>query len=210
MDIVMNKSKAEKLLEKVKHMGILSARDLKAQGIPREYLWQLQRKGLLERAGRGIYRQLNWEVTENHSLVEAAQRVPRGVICLLSALRFHDLTTQMPFKVWVAIDHKAHRPNSTRDEHLTPLVIVRFSGEALTQGVEEHKLEGVTVKIYSPAKTVADCFKYRNKIGFDVAIEALRDYWKQQGASAHELWHYAKICRVANVIRPYMEMLPAT
>src|SRR5437764_1291983 len=143
----MNKSKAQQLRQKVKHTGILHARDLKAQGIPREYLWQLQQKGLLERVGQGIYKQPNWEVTENHSLVEAAQRVPRSVICLLSALRFHDLTTQIPFEVWVAIDCKAHRPSSTRDDHMTPLNIVRFSGEALTNGVEEHTLEGVMVKI---------------------------------------------------------------
>jgi predicted transcriptional regulator of viral defense system len=203
----MNKSKAEQLRQKVKDTGILHARDLKAQGIPREYLWQLQQKGLLERAGRGIYRQLNWEVTENHSLVEAAQRVPRGVICLISALQFHGLTTQIPFKVWVAIDRKAHRPNGSSESHLTPLNIVRFSGEALTKGVEEHKIEGVTVKIYSPAKTVADCFKYRNKIGIDVAVEALRDCWQKRRASADELWRYAKICRVANVMRPYMEAI---
>jgi predicted transcriptional regulator of viral defense system len=203
----MNKSKAEQLRQKVKDIGILHARDLKAQGIPREYLWQLQQKGLLERAGRGIYRQLNWKVTENHSLVEAAQRVPCGVICLLSALRFHGLTTQAPFEVWVTIDRKAHRPNSSRDEHLTPLNIVCFSGEARTNGIEEHTLEGVTVKIYNPAKTVADCFKYRNKIGIDVAIEALHDCSRQRRASADELWHYAKICRVANVMRPYMEVI---
>lgn len=205
----MNKSKVEQLKQKVKDRGILNARDLKAQGIPREYLWQLQQKGLLERAGRGIYRQPNWEVTENHSLVEAAQRVPRGVICLLSALRFHDLTTQSPFEVWVALDRKAHRPNGIRDDHMTPLNIVRFSGEALASGVEEHTIEGVIVKIYSPAKTVADCFKYRNKIGIDVAVEALRDCWQKRRASADELWRYAKICRVANVMRPYMEAIPA-
>jgi len=203
----MNKSKAEQLRQKVQQVGILNARDLKAQGIPREYLWQLQQKGLLERAGRGIYRQPNWKVTENHSLVEVAQRVPRGVICLLSALRFHDLTTQSPFEVWVAIDRKAHRSNSIRDGHMTPLHIVRFSGEALTSGVEEHTIEGVIVKIYSPAKTVADCFKYRNKIGIDVAMEALRDCWQKRRASADELWRYAKICRVANVMRPYMEAI---
>jgi predicted transcriptional regulator of viral defense system len=203
----MNKSKAQQLRQKVKHTGVLHARDLKAQGIPREYLWQLQQRGLLERAGWGIYRQPNWAVTENHSLVEAAQRVPRGVICLLSALRFHDLTTQAPFEVWVAIDRKAHRPNSIRDDHMTPLNIVRFSGEALTKGVEEHTIEGVTVKIYSPAKTVVDCFKYRNKIGIDVAVEALRDCWQKRRASADELWRYAKICRVANVMRPYMEAI---
>ncbi len=203
----MEKTKAEQLRQKVESTGILRAQDLKAQGIPREYLWQLQQKGLLERAGRGIYRQPDAEVTENHSLVEAAQRVPRGVVCLLSALRFHDLTTQTPFAVWMAIDRKAHRPSCADDSEMTPLNIVRFSGASLTSGVEEHIIEGVTVKVYNPAKTVADCFKYRHKIGVDVAIEALRDCWQKRRGSADELWHYAKICRVANVMRPYMEAI---
>jgi predicted transcriptional regulator of viral defense system len=111
--------------------------------------------------------------------------------------------------VWVAIDRKAHGPNTSSDDHMTPLNIVRFSGKALTEGVEEHTIEGVIVKIYSPAKTVTDCFKYRNKIGVDVAIEALRDCWQNRRASADELWRYAKICRVANVMRPYMEAITA-
>ena len=203
----MEKTKAEQLRQKVESLGLLRAQDLKAQGIPREYLWQLQQKGLLERAGRGIYRQPDGEVTEYHSLVEAAQRVPRGVICLLSALRFHDLTTQEPFAVWLALDRKAHRPTSACDGEMTPLNIVRFSGASLVSGVEEHFIEGVTVKVYNPAKTVADCFKYRHKIGVDVAIEALRDCWQKRCASADELWRYAKVCRVANVMRPYMEAI---
>ena len=129
--------------------------------------------------------------------------VPRGIVCLLSALRFHELTTQSPFEVWLALDRKAHRPAGGG----VSLHIVRFSGRALTSGVEEYLIEGVKVRIYSPAKTVADCFKYRNKIGLDVALEALRDYWKSRHADADELWKYAKICRVANVMRPYMEAL---
>lgn len=205
----MEKTKAEQLRQKVGQMGILRARDLRAQSIPREYLWQLQQKGLLERAGRGIYRQPDADVTENHSLVEAAQRVPRGVVCLLSALRFHNLTTQEPFAIWLAIDRKAHRPSSADDSKMTPLNIVRFSGVSLTSGVEEHAIEGVTVKVYNPAKTVADCFKYRHKIGLDVAIEALRNCWQERCASMNELWRYALVCRVANVMRPYMEAITA-
>ncbi len=205
----MEKTKAEQLRQKVESTGILRAQDLKAQGIPREYLWQLQQKGLLERAGRGIYRQPDAEVTEYHSLVEAAQRVPRGVICLLSALRFHDLTTQEPFAVWLAIDRKAHRPTSACGGEMAPLNIVRFSGASLVSGVEAHVIEGVTVKVYNPAKTVADCFKYRHKIGVDIAIEALRDCWQKRCASTDELWRYAKVCRVANVMRPYMEAITA-
>lgn len=143
------------------------------------------------------------ELTEHRSLAEAAKRVPKGVICLLSALRFHELTTQSPFQVWIAIDRKAHRPASDG----LSLRVVRFSGEPLTAGVEGHQIEGVTVKVYSAAKTVADCFKYRQKIGLDVALEALRDYRRGRRGPADELWRYAKICRVANIMRPYMEAL---
>jgi predicted transcriptional regulator of viral defense system len=180
---------------------VVRSADLRPRGIPREYLSRLYREGVLERASRGVYCLPDTELTEHHSLVEAAKIVPRGVVCLLSALRFHELTTQSPFEVWLALDRKAHHPT----EHGVPLRVVRFSGHALTSGVEEHLIEGVKVRVYSPAKTVADCFKYRNKIGLDVALEALRDYWKSDRVSTDELWKYAKVCRVANVIRPYME-----
>jgi predicted transcriptional regulator of viral defense system len=140
---------------------------------------------------------------EHQTIVQAALRVPHGVVCLLSALRFHDLTTQSPFEIWMAIDGKARSPK----EDIIPLRIVRFSGKALTAGVETHSIEGVKVKVYNPAKTVADCFKYRNKIGLDVAIEALRDCWRKKRATTDQLWHYAKVCRVARVMRPYLESL---
>lgn len=141
------------------------------------------------------------DVTEHHSLAEVCKRVPHGVICLLSALRFHELTTQNPFEVWIAVDIKAREPK------LEPLQVrvVRFSGKALTEGVEEMTIEGVRVRVYNPAKTVADCFKYRNKVGRDVALEALRDCLSQRKATRGEIWSYAQICRVANVMRPYLE-----
>ena len=141
------------------------------------------------------------ELSEHQTVVQAALRVPHGVVCLLSALRFYDLTTQSPFEIWMAIDVKARAPK----EDIIPLRIVRFSGKALTSGVETHTIESVNVKVYKPAKTVADCFKYRNKIGLDVAIEALRDCWRKKLATSDELWHYAKVCRVARVMRPYLE-----
>ena len=122
---------------------------------------------------------------------------------LLSALRFHGLTTQNPFEVWMAVGIKARRP----ELDWPPVRIVRFSGPALEYGVEEHDIEGITVRVYNAAKTVADCFKYRNKIGLDVAIEALRDCWRKQKATADELWAAAKVCRVTNVMRPYLESL---
>jgi predicted transcriptional regulator of viral defense system len=196
-------SKTQVLLNLAREQGVVRSTDLKSRGIPREYLSKLHREGVFKRASRGVYYLPETELTEHHSLAEAIKIVPRGIVCLLSALRFHDLTTQSPFEVWLALDRKAYRPLGDG----VSLHVVRFSGRALTAGVEEHLIEGVKVQVYSPAKTVADCFKYRNKIGLDIALETLRDYRKSDGASADELWKYAKICRVANVMRPYMEAL---
>lgn len=139
----------------------------------------------------------------NTTLAEAARRVPRGVICLLSALTYHELTTQAPFEVWLAIDNKARAPSL----EYPPLRLMRFSGPALTEGVETCTIDDVPVRITSVAKTVADCFKFRNKIGLDVALEALRDAWYGKRATSDEIWHYAKIDRVANIMLPYMESL---
>lgn len=142
-------------------------------------------------------------LTEHHSLAEAAKRVPRGIVCLLSALRFHDLGTQNPFEVWLAIGNKdrAPRPGSP------PLRVVRFSGRAFDYGQERHVLEGVPVRITSMPKTVADCFKYRNKIGLDVALEALRDCVRRRKAMPSALLEAARVCRVENVMRPYLEAI---
>jgi len=196
-------TRADKILELVRVAGVLRPRDLDSNNIPRTYLSRLCEAGKLQRIGRGLYALPDSSVTEHHSLAEACKRVPRGVVSLLSALRFHNLTTQSPFEVWLAIDEKAWRP---RMEY-PPLRIVRFSQATLTAGVEKHQIEGVTVHVYSPAKTVADCFKYRNKIGLDVAIEALRECWRSRRCTMDDLWHYADICRVQNVMRPYLESL---
>jgi predicted transcriptional regulator of viral defense system len=193
----------DRVLALARQAGVLRPRDLEAEGIPREYLRRLLADGLLERPGRGIYIAAGRKPTPNHSLAEAAKRVPHGVVCLLSALQFHELTSQAPFEVWLAIGEKARLPKVD----YPPLRIVRFSGAALEQGIVTHAFEGVTVNVYSPAKTVADCFKYRNKLGLDVALEALRDCWKKRRATMDELWQAAKICRVANVMRPYLESL---
>lgn len=193
----------QKILKLAHQAAVLRPRDLDEEGIPRKYLGQLCQAGLLRRIGRGLYVLPQAEPTENRTLAEVGKRVPGGVVCLLSALQFHGLTTQAPYEVWLAIDRKAWRPTARE----LPLRIFRFSGDALHQGIEEHRIEGVPVQIYTPAKTVADCFKYRNKIGIDVAMEALRDCWKQRRATMDELWQAAKICRVANVMRPYLESL---
>lgn len=143
------------------------------------------------------------EPTEHTDLAAVAARAPNVVICLLSALRFHDLTTQNPFQIWIMIDRKAREPAI---EH-PALRFFRASGAALREGIEVHRIEGVNVRVTCPAKTVADCFRYRNKVGTDVAIEALRDCLRQRKATMDELHRYATIDRVANVMRPYMESL---
>ena len=192
----------DRVLRLTRRAGVLRARDLDEHGIPRQYLTILERQGLIRRTGRGLYVSADaGEVTEHHTVAEACKRVPAGVVCLLSALRLHGLTTQAPFEVWMALDTKAWLPKVDRP----PIRFVRFSGAALSEGVRRKKIEGVEAKFYNPAKTVADCFKYRNKIGLDVALEALRECRRQKRATADELWHFAKVCRVANVMRPYME-----
>ena len=199
----MNATAEKRVLDLARKGGILRPRDLQTKGLPKDYLWRLHRQEKLEKVGRGMYAIPGAALSEHQTVVQAALRVPHGVVCLLSALRFHDLTTQSPFEIWMAIDVKARAPK----EEIIPLRIVRFSGKALTAGVETHSIEGVKVRVYNPAKTVADCFKYRNKIGLDVAIEALRDCWRKKAATSDEIWHYAKVCRVSRVIRPYLESL---
>lgn len=181
---------------------VVRTRDLAAHGVTANHLQRLMEAGRIERVGRGLYRAREAEITEHHTLIEAALLVPKGVVCLLTALRFHDLTTQAPFEVWMAIDNKSWRP-TTSD---VPLRIHYFSGQALTEGIERHEIEGVPVNVYSAAKTVADCFKFRNKVGIDVAIEALRDYLRKR-LPGDDLWRYAEVCRVRKVMYPYLEAL---
>jgi predicted transcriptional regulator of viral defense system len=188
-------------LEVVKRLQIVRPRDLDALGIPRESLRPLLKQGALVRVGRGIYTASGIEVSGHRSLAEVAKVVPNGIVCLLSALRYHGLTTQAPPEVWLAIDVHGWRPRNTP----FPVRVVYSSGPALTEGIETHQVDGVPVRIYSAAKTVADCFKYRNKIGPEVAIEAMKDYLQRHRRGADELWRFAKICRVSNVMRPYLE-----
>ena len=199
----MNNKRLNQALDILEKSGIIRPRDLELQGIPREYLVRLRKLGLIKRTGRGMYIKSGMKPGEHYSLAEAAKKVPNGVVCLLSALNFHNLTTELPFEVWMAIDVKAWMPKSDN----VPLRIVRFSKKALITGTEEHILEGVKVRIYNPAKTVADCFKYRNKIGLDVALESLKECWKQKLCTIDQIWKYASICRVSNVIRPPLESL---
>ncbi len=193
----------DKTLRLVRRAGVVRPKDLTRHGIPREQLRRLVREGQLTRVGTGLYSVPEGSATEHRTLVEVSRRVLRGVVCLLSALRYHQLTTQNPAEVWMAIGPKAWRPKGEGP----PLRIVHFSGLSLSSGVEEHLLEGVPVRIFSAAKTVADCFKFRNKIGLDVALEALRDYRTKHKSGMDDLWRFAKICRVTAVMRPYLEAL---
>jgi predicted transcriptional regulator of viral defense system len=203
----MATTKSQRVIERVSRAGMVRPRDLAAEGITHQYLQSLYRRGLLARTGRGLYTlpDAAEHFDEHAALTEVAKRVPHSIICLLSALRFHDLTTQAPFEVWIAVEHSAYVPR----EPTVPLRVVYYSGAAFTEGIEEHEVNGVLVRVYSPAKTVADCFKYRNKIGLDVALEALRETWRERRATMDELWRYAKVCRVANVMRPYLASLNA-
>jgi predicted transcriptional regulator of viral defense system len=193
----------QKIMQYVGQHGMVRPRDIEAIGLPREYLVRLHRQGKLNRPGRGIYTRPDAAVTERHSYAEVAKRLPEAVICLLSALTFHQITTQSPASVWIALGKGARTPVLTSPS----LRIVRLSGPSLTEGIEKHRVEGVPIRVYSAAKTVADCFKFRNKIGLDVAIEALKDSLRQKKANISEIYRYAKICRVSNVMRPYMEAL---
>lgn len=170
----------------------VTSRELGDLGIHRQALTRLVARGEIERVARGVYRLSEQPIAENHALAVVAAAVPQGVVCLLSALQYHRIGTQLPSEVWVALDRRAWRPTLT----YPPLHIVRYTGEALTAGVQTHRIEGRPVKIYGPAKTLADCFKYRNKIGLDVALEALREAWRARLFTMDEIDRYAAICRV--------------
>jgi predicted transcriptional regulator of viral defense system len=185
--------------------GLLRTQDLAARGLPTVVLTRLVAAGRLERVARGVYALAGQAVGEHRSLAEVALRVPRGVVCLLSALRVHGIGTQAPFEVWLALPQGMSAPRLTQPA----LRLVRMSGAAFSQGVMQVAVDGVQVAVFNPAKTIADCFKYRNKIGLDVALEALRDGWQQRKVTMDDLFAYAAVNRVANVMRPYLESLVA-
>ncbi len=199
----MSTTKTEQVLQLAHKLGMIRPRDLTAHGIPRMLLQRLYERGELTRLGHGIYVVADADLSQNISLAQACKRVPHGVICLLSALRFHDLGTQNPHQVWLAITNKARQPQI----EYPPLRVVRFSGLALSEGIEEHRTDDGLIRVYGVAKTVADCFRYRNKIGLDVALEALRECRRERRATMDELWHYASVGRVSTVMRPYLEAI---
>jgi predicted transcriptional regulator of viral defense system len=184
-------------------LGVFRARDMVAAGYSREYLRRLVVREQVRPLGRGLYASVNFDGDHHLSLVEAAKRVPRGVVCLISALQFHRIGTQSPHQVWLALPRATNFPRSGNPSFR----FCKFSKASYAFGVEEHALPGGPVRIYSPAKTVADCFKYRNKYGLDVAVEALREGWRGKRFSMSELTKAAVVCRVSRVLQPYLEML---
>ncbi|MBK7249847.1 MAG: AbiEi antitoxin N-terminal domain-containing protein [Gammaproteobacteria bacterium] len=193
----------QRVLDLASQKGLLRASDLDAIKAPRVVLTRLTAAGLLEKIGRGLYRLPNQPVSEHDSLAMVAAKVPQAVFCLLTALQFHGLTTQLPRQIWIAMPRGSHTPRID----YPPIRMVQMTGDAHAAGIEEHLRDGVKLRVYSAAKTIVDCFRHRNKIGLDVALEALKDAWRTRKASADDLWRYAKVCRVANVMRPYMEVV---
>ena len=196
-----NPSQEQAVLALAQERSLLRARDLAERSLPTVALTRLVAAGKLERVARGVYSLPGRALSEHRSLAEVSLRVPQGVVCLLSALRLHGIGTQAPFEVWLAIPHHSPTPHLDRPA----LRAVRMSGQAMTDGIERVLIDGIDVPVFNAEKTVADCFKYRNKIGLDVALEALRDAWSQGKLQMDALWRYAAIDRVANVMRPYLE-----
>ncbi len=196
-------SHAQRVLDLANQKGLLRSSDLDAIEAPRVVLTRLTVAGLLDKVGHGLYRLPSHPGSEHESLATVATKVPQAVFCLLTALQFHELTTQLPRQVWIAMPRGSHLPRID----YPPIKMVQMTGEVYSEGIETVERDGVTLRIYGIAKTVADCFKHRNKIGLDVALEALKDVRAGRKASADDLWRYAKICRVANVMRPYLEAI---
>lgn len=196
-------TQAQRVLDLASQRGMLRASHLQELGIARVVLSRLTASGQLERVGRGVYRLPERQGAEHESLATIAVKVPQAVFCLLTALQIHELTTQLPRQVWIAMPQGSHAPKMD----YPPVKMVQFSGEAYAQGIEAVRADQVELRVYGVAKTVADCFKHRNKVGLDVAIEALKEALAANKTNANDLWRFAKVCRVANVMRPYLEAL---
>ena len=193
----------QQVLRLARACKLLRARDVAQQGLPTITLTRLVQAGKLERVARGLYGLPGAAISEHRSLAEVSARVPKGVVCLLSALRVHDIGTQAPFEVWIAIPQHMVTPRLDQP----PIHVVRMSDEALANGVDRLSIDGIKVPVFNAARTVVDCFRFRNKIGLNVALEALRDGWSQRTFTLDDLWRHAALGRVANVMRPYIEAI---
>jgi len=182
---------------------VLRSKDLEQRGLARSRIREAMDTGELERIGRGLYARRGAEKSEHHSLVQVANRVPHAAICLLSALRFHELTSQNPHEVWIAIGPKDRKPTL----EYPSLKVVRYGADRFEIGLENHRAEGAQLRVYSIVRTVVDLFRYRNKVGLDVALEALREGWKSHKFTLAEINRIAGLCRMRRVMRPYLESL---
>jgi predicted transcriptional regulator of viral defense system len=191
----------QRVLELALQKGFLRSSDLEQINVPRVLLTRMSANGQLEKVSRGVYRLPNNPISEHETLLTIATMVPQAVFCLLSALQYYELTTQLPGEIWIAMPRGSHAPKIA----YPPVKMIQFSGEAYSQGIETVERDQVTFRIYSVAKTIVDCFKHRNKIGIDVAIEALKEARFKRQIDMNELWRFAKICRVTNLMRPYLE-----
>lgn len=193
----------QQILNLAKLQGVIASKDVEELNISRNYLYKMHKEGLLYKTGYGLYSLPNADVNENANLIEIAKRIPNAVIGLISALSYHEITTQISHEIWIVIPRGAWRPQI----EYPPLRINYVSGPAYLFGIQEHLINGIAVKIYTPAKTVADCFKFRNKIGLDIAIEALREVRRKKSVTMSELVEAAKINRVLSIMRPYLEAI---
>lgn len=205
---MFSKKSPESSLQKARRIisqdgGVIRTSDAIRAGIHPRTLYELRDKGVLEVLSRGVYRLTDQEEIADPDLIIVASRIPQSVICLISALSFHEITTQIPHAIAIALPKGAETPRLL----YPPLSIHRFSEEALKQGVEKHQINGVTVKVFNAEKTLADCFKFRNKIGMDVVLEALKLYRSKGAFNTEKLLSYARVCRVENVMRPYLEVV---
>lgn len=199
----MTENQATKLLRLIRRRGIVRASEVSELGIPRKYLATLEKEGAIVKQGRGLYSLADAAVTDRHTLALACKSVPAGIVCLVSALQFHNIGTQLPFQVWLAIPSRSHRPIL----EYPPLRLCEFAELSYRNGIERFFDGKSEIRVYGPAKTVVDCFRFRNKIGLDVGIEALKAYLERSEASVEELIQYAESGRVSKVILPYIEAL---
>lgn len=196
-------TKKQRVLEYVKAHSVVRGDELEQKGLPRAYLYQLYKEGKLDRVERGLYSWPEGAFGEHYGLVTAAKKAPQAVVVLLSALAFHHITTQNPHRVWLAIDRKGRKPKIP----YPPVQFVTMSKDLLEKGVQRYRRDGIDIKVTTPARTVADLFKYRAKVGLDVALEGLREGWKAKQFTVKELMSNADLCRVRKIMTPYIESL---
>ena len=201
----MSVTQSDRILDLAQRQRLLSAADVRAHGWSPQLLIKLEQSGKLQRVTRGLYSLPDGPITEHHSLIEVCRRVPKAVVCLLSALQFHEIGTQLPFEVWIALPEATQTP--TLDS--PALRIARLRGEAYSEGIQTLVEHGSTIRVYNLAKTITDCFKFRHKVGLDVALEALKDAWRQRKLDMDQVTRFARINRVEKVMQPYLEAVVA-